>query len=66
MSKSPCRVQIIVKAHKGDPEAIEAVLSHYAGYIKYAALMDGRVNADVEEYAKQKLIESIMKFKFDR
>lgn len=66
MSKKPLPYEIIVKAHKGDPEAIEAVLSHYAGYIKYAALMDGRVNADVEEYAKQKLIESIMKFKFDR
>lgn len=66
MSKKPLPYEIIVKAHKGDPEAIEAVLSHYAGYIKYAALMDGRVNTDVEKYAKQKLIESILKFKFNR
>lgn len=66
MSRKPLPYEIIVKAHEGDPEAIDAVLSHYAGYIKYAALMDGRVNTDVEEYAKQKLIESILKFKFNR
>ena len=25
----------IVKAHEGDPEAIQAVLNRYAGYIRY-------------------------------
>ena len=25
--------EIIVKAHKGAPDAIDTVLSHYAGYI---------------------------------
>lgn len=66
MSQKPLPYEIIVKAHEGNPEAVDAVLSHYAGYIKYAALMDGRVNTDVEEYAKQKLIESILKFRLDR
>lgn len=28
--------------------------------------MNGRVNADVEEHVKLKLIESLMKFRFDR
>ena len=27
--------ETIVKAHAGDPEAVEAVLSHYAGYIRH-------------------------------
>lgn len=66
MSKKLLPYEIIVKVHEGNPEAVEAVLSHYAGYIKYASKMDGRVNADVEEHVKQKLIESLMKFRFDR
>ena len=58
--------ETIVKAHEGNPEAVEAVLSHYAGYIKYVSMMNGRVNSDVEEHVKLKLIESLMKFRFDR
>ncbi len=27
--------ETIVKAHEGDPDAIDTVLSHYAGYIRY-------------------------------
>ena len=27
--------ETIVKAHKGDPDAIDTVLSHYTGYIRY-------------------------------
>ncbi len=27
--------ETIVKAHEGDPDAIDTVLSHYAGYIKF-------------------------------
>ena len=57
--------ETIVKSHEGNPEAIEAVLSHYAGYIKYVSMMNGRVNADVKEHVKQKLIESLIKFQFD-
>lgn len=66
MSRKPLPYEVIAKVHEGNPEAVNTVLAHYAGYIKYAALMEGRVNADVEEYAKQKLIESLLKFKFDR
>ncbi len=29
-------------------------------------MMNGRANADVEEHVKRKLIESLMKFRFDR
>lgn len=66
MSRKLLPYETIVKAHEGNPEAVEAVLSHYDGYIKYVSKMNGRVNADVEEHVKQKLIESLMKFLFDR
>lgn len=57
--------ETIVKAHEGDPEAVEAVLSHYAGYIRHFSKMDGQVNTDVEEYVKQQLIASLLKFRFE-
>lgn len=66
MSRKLLPYETIVKAHEGNPEAVETVLSHYAGYIKYVSMMKGRVNADVEEHVKLKLIESLMKFRFDR
>ena len=36
--------ETIVKASEGDPEAVAAVLSHYAGYIRSCAKMDGQIN----------------------
>ena len=33
--------ETIVKASEGDPEAVAAVLSHYVGYIRSCAKMDG-------------------------
>ena len=58
--------ETIVKAHEGDPDAIDAVLSHYAGYIRYFSKVHGQVNAEVEEYVKQQLIAALFKFRFDR
>ena len=58
--------ETIVKAHEGDPEAVNAVLRHYAGYIHYCSKVHGKVNAEVEEYVKQKLIAALFKFRFDR
>ena len=57
--------EIIIKAHEGDPEAVNAVLLHYAGYIRYFSKMSGQVNAEVEDYVKQRLIASLFKFRFD-
>ena len=39
--------ETIVKASEGDPEAVAAVLSHYAGYIRSCAKMDGQINTDM-------------------
>ena len=56
----------IVKAHEGDPDAIDTILSHYAGYIRYCSKVHGKVNAEVEEHIKQQLIAALCKFRFDR
>ena len=58
--------ETIVKAHEGDPDAIDTVLSHYAGYIRYCSKVHGKVNTEVEEHIKQKLITALFKFRFDR
>ncbi len=34
--------ETIFKAHEGDPDAIDTVLSHYAGYIRYFSKYTGR------------------------
>ena len=39
--------ETIVKASEGDPEAVAAVLSHYAGYIRSFSKVNGQVNAEV-------------------
>lgn len=57
---------LIVKAANGDPGAIEEVLEHYAGYIRYFSKMDGHVNADVENHVKERLIDGILKFRFNK
>ena len=41
--------ETILKAREGDPEAVNAVLLHYAGYIRYFSKVNGQVNAEVEE-----------------
>ena len=58
--------ETIAKAHEGDPDAVNAVLSHYAGYIRYFSKMNGYYNSDMEDYIKTKLIESLFKFRLDR
>ena len=58
--------ETIVKAHEGDPDAIDTVLSHYAGYIRYFSKMNGYYNSDMEDYIRTKLIESLFKFRLDR
>ena len=36
----------IIKAHEGDPIAIQAVLDRYAAYIRYFSKMNGYYNSD--------------------
>ena len=60
------KAPISIKAHEGDPIAIQAVLDRYAGYIRYFSKMNGYYNSDMEDYIKTKLIESLFKFRLDR
>lgn len=57
--------ETIVKAHEGDPDAVNAVLQHYAGYIRCLSKVYGRVNTDVEDYVIQTLIDSLFKFQLE-
>ena len=54
--------ETIVKAHEGDPEAVDAVLSHYAGYIRYFSKVHGQVNAEVEEYVSFSILPMIYQY----
>lgn len=58
--------ETIVQATDGEPEAVNTVLSHYAGYIRYYSRIYGYYNADMEDYIKSKLLASLSKFRLDR
>ena len=57
---------VIEKAVAGEPEAIDAVLRHYAGYIKYLSTYRGHINDDIQDCLKAQLIKAILQFRFDR
>lgn len=58
-------VELIEQAVAGEPEAIEAVLQHFSGYIKYLSYRDGYYNADIQERLEAKLMAAILMFRFD-
>ncbi|WP_303330326.1 helix-turn-helix domain-containing protein [Bacteroides acidifaciens] len=58
--------EIIEKAVAGEPEAIDAVLRHYTAHIKYLSMYKGRINDDAQDRLKAKLVEAMLKFRFDR
>ena len=58
--------EIVEKAVAGEPEAVNIVLQHYTARIKYLSVDNGNFNADIQDRLKSKLIEAILKFRFDR
>ena len=58
--------EVIQKAVAGEPEAVDVVLRHYTAYIKYLSMYKGRINDDTQDRLKDKLVEAILKFRFDR
>ena len=58
--------EVIEKAVAGEPEAVNTVLQHYTGYIKYLSYFQGHINGDIENRLKSQLMEAILKFRFDR
>nr|WP_296473117.1 helix-turn-helix domain-containing protein [uncultured Acetatifactor sp.] len=58
--------EVIEKAVAGEPEAVDAVLQHYTAHIKYLPMYKGHINDDTQDRLKAKLVEAILKFRFDR
>lgn len=58
--------EIIEKAVAGEPEAIDTVLRHYMGHIKYLSTYRGHINDDIQDRLKAQLIKAILQFRFDR
>ena len=58
--------ETVEKAVAGEPEAVNTVLKHYTVRIKYLSIYNGNFNADIQDRLKSKLIEAILKFRFDR
>lgn len=58
-------VEIIEQAVAGEPEAVETVIQHFHGYIKYLSYCDGYYNADIQERLEARLIAAILTFRFD-
>ncbi|MCI8969671.1 MAG: helix-turn-helix domain-containing protein, partial [Lachnospiraceae bacterium] len=50
----------------GEPEAVDAVLRYYTAHIKYLSMYKGHINDDTQDRLKAKLVEAILKFRFDR
>ena len=58
--------EVIQRAVAGEPEAVDAVLRHYTAHIKYLSMYKGHINDDTQDRLKTKLVEAILKFRFDR
>ncbi|MCI8771217.1 MAG: helix-turn-helix domain-containing protein [Lachnospiraceae bacterium] len=58
--------EVIQKAVAGEPEAVDAVLRHYTAHIKYLSVYKGYINDDTQDRLKAKLVEAMLKFRFDR
>ena len=58
--------EVIEKAVAGEPEAIDAVLCHYTGRIKYLSTYQGHINDEIQDRLKAQLIKAILQFRFDR
>ena len=58
--------EVIEKVDAGEPEAIDMVLRHYAGRIKYLSTYRGHINGDIQDRLKAQLIKAVLQFRFDR
>lgn len=58
--------EIIEKAVTGEPEAMNMVLRHYTGRIKYLSTYRGHINNDIQDRLKAQLIKAVLQLRFDR
>lgn len=66
MDKTLLPYDTIVKAAKGEPEAVAAVLEKYKGFIRYSSYINGTVSVDMQDFIIERLIQSLPRFRFDR
>ena len=57
---------MIEKAVAREPEAVNKVVRHYTGYIKYLSYFQGRFNDDLQEQLEAQLMGALFKFRFDK
>mgnify|MGYP004650854723 FL=1 len=57
--------ETIVQAASGEPEAVNTVLQHYRSRIRYAALVNGQIDQETEDYITQTLLTALFKFRFE-
>ncbi len=57
--------ETIVRATRGEPEAVDEVLRYYDKRIRLASLENGQVNKDTEDNIKRRLIAALLQFRFD-
>lgn len=58
--------EVIEKAVAGELDAIDSVLRHYTGRIKYLSTYQGHINDDIQDRLKAQLIQAIFRFRFDK
>ncbi len=58
--------EIIEKAVTGEPEAMNMVLRHYTGRIKYLSTYRGHINDDIQDRLRAQLIKAVLQFRFNR
>ena len=68
MLRTMLTYEMITNAQQGDPYAMQQILSHYEGYINYAASSVhpynyGRLNRDIRELIEADLMVAILKWK---
>ena len=66
MSKKLIPLETIEKAVAGEPEAVNAILQHYRGRIKYLSMYQGHFNSDIQDSLETQLVKAILKFRIDR
>lgn len=65
MSRKLIPFETIKKAVAGEPEAVNTVLQHYKGRIKYLSMYQGHFNSDIQDSLETQLIKAILKFRID-
>lgn len=55
-------MEIIEQAVAGEPKALEAVIQHFSGYIRYLSYRDGQYNADIQERLEAKLMAAVLRY----